>query len=93
MNRRTFRKQQKAIRRRNAKQAFIVPIPQPTLPSANVSNIVPVPTAVTPSLSPENQRLIGELSDLAGEINRLFHRATLKMMIDGMVEGRTNPVK
>jgi hypothetical protein len=90
MNRRTFKKQQKALnRRREAKQMFLVPLPPSTASSAQV----PAPTPATPGISPENQRLLTELGDLVAAINKLFHRASLKLMIEGMTEARIDSVK
>jgi hypothetical protein len=89
MNKNTLRRQKQALRKRNAKQMFLEPLPPSTASSAQV----PASTPVTPSLSPENQRLLTELGDLVAAINKLFHRASLKLMIEGMTEARIDSVK
>lgn len=64
MNRRTQRKQQKALlRRREAKKAFLVPpiaiMPAPTTPAIST----------TPALSPQDEALLLELRTFGNELN------------------------
>ncbi len=64
-------------------------------PSAKAVEPMPpsVPALGTLSFSPEQQqRLLAELGDIAAEINRLFHRASLKLMVEGLRAG-TDPSK
>jgi hypothetical protein len=58
-------------------------------PSTKAAEPVPpaVSAPVTLSLSSEQQRLLTELGALAADINKLIHRATLKMMLDGFKAG------
>jgi hypothetical protein len=91
MNRRTFRKQQKAIRRRNAKQAFIVPHPEKSLASAPPSPEVtsaPVQTTITAKLTPAQRIILQELHRFQLDLNKLFLRASQRMMVLGMNESR-----
>lgn len=56
----------------------------------------PVPAVAVPapsSLSPEQQRLLNELENIAGDINKLIHRAVLKMMLEGFKAGSASSPK
>jgi hypothetical protein len=69
---------------------FLAPPIKPTPTPAKAPVIESIPASLTPGLSQENQRLLTELSDIAADINRLFNRACLKMMLIGMKEARTD---
>lgn len=84
MNRKTFRKQQKALRRRTAQKLFEAPV---------LENVVSVASATTPALSREQQRLLNQIDQLAVDIIKLFHRASLKLMIEGLKDSATESTK
>jgi len=79
MNRKTFRKQQKAIRRRHAQKLFEAPALE------NVASVVA--SAATLDLSREQRRLLNQIDELAVDIIKIFHRASLKLMVEGLKSG------
>jgi len=92
MNHKTQRIQKRIERRRAGKTMFLpksAPVPsesiatlaQATRPSASVE------------LTPHQQRILDELDNFAAEVNKLFHRASLRMMIEGLREGYADSSK
>jgi hypothetical protein len=84
VNKKNYRKQQKAIRRRHAQKLFEAPV---------IENVVSVASATTPDLSREQRRLLDQIDNLAADIMKLFHAASLKLMLEGLRESRTETTK
>jgi len=80
MNRKTFRKQQKSLRRRHAQKLFEAPV---------IENVVSVASAPMPELSQKQRRLLDQIDNLAADIMKLFHAASLKLMVEGLKESGT----
>jgi hypothetical protein len=86
MNRKTFRAQQKAIRRKKAKEAFIVPIPAPITTPAVVSASEPL-NQQPANLAPGFAAFLSELHKFAIAYQKLCLRASHRLMVAGLKEG------
>jgi len=87
MNKKTFRRQKKSLRRRHAQKLFEAPVIE------NVVSMASTSVATTPDLSQEQRRLLDQIDNLAADIMKLFHAASLKLMLEGLRESRTETTK
>lgn len=87
MNRKTKRIQKRIERRRAGKTLFISK--SAPVPSASIATLVQAtrPSVPVPQLTPHQQRILDEIGNFAAEVNRLLHRASLRMMVEGLREG------
>jgi hypothetical protein len=80
MNRKRQRSQNKLLRRRDAKKAFITPLPKPVL-LATVAEVTP------PQLSPKDEMLWQEIRFITTQVRELLQRASAKIAARALLEG------
>lgn len=87
MNSKTFRKQQKALLRRKAKEIFVAPLPEAIF--APPADSFASPEASTkPQLSRAQRIILEELHRFQLELHRLFLRSSQRMLLAGAKEAR-----
>jgi hypothetical protein len=89
MNKKTFRKQQKAIRRKNARKAFLTPLPETTLAPAKAPVIEPAQQQAS-EVSPGVAAFLAELHQFAIQYQKLCLRASHRLMVAGFKEASLN---
>jgi hypothetical protein len=86
MNRKTFRKQQKSLRRRDAKKAFITPLPEPVI-VPTVAKAASTLGTVPRQLSPQDEMLWQEIRFISNQVQELLQRASAKIAARALLEG------
>jgi hypothetical protein len=86
MNKKIFRAQQKAIRKRKAKQAFMVALPAPA-PVPPVVKATPTPPTTRPQLSPQDEMMWQEIRLITNQVLELLLRASFKVVARALLEG------